>query len=96
MIKVLIIGQNGQVSTYLQRELIGDYKVVVADRSQLDLLKLDEIQGKLESINPDIIINPAAYTAVDLAEKEQQQADAINHLAVNEIADYCALSLIHI
>ena len=90
MIKVLIIGQNGQVSTYLQRELIGDYKVVVADRSQLDLLKLDEIQGKLESINPDIIINPAAYTAVDLAEKEQQQADAINHLAVNEIADYCA------
>ena len=90
MTNVLIIGQNGQVSTYLQRELIGDYKVVVADRSQLDLLKLDEIQGKLESINPDIIINPAAYTAVDLAEKEQQQADAINHLAVNEIADYCA------
>lgn len=90
MYSVLIIGQNGQVSRYLQKELDGDYAVLVASREQLDLLELDQIQPSLTALQPSLIINPAAYTAVDLAEQEQQQANAINHLAVAEIADYCA------
>ena len=87
---VLVIGQNGQVSTYLQQQLQGDYEVIVAGRDKLDLLKLDQIQATLAEIQPSVIINPAAYTAVDLAEQESDQADAINHLAVVEIAEYCA------
>ncbi|MCL4129807.1 UNVERIFIED_CONTAM: hypothetical protein GTU68_048922 [Idotea baltica] len=87
---VLVIGQNGQVSTYLQQALQGDYQLVVAGRDQLDLLQVGKIRSVLGRLKPSVIINPAAYTAVDLAEQETQQADAINHLAVAEIAEYCA------
>lgn len=90
MKSVLIIGQTGQVSTYLQKELTGEYEVIVAGRDQLDLLRPDIVQSALKKIAPTVIINPAAYTAVDLAEEEVQQADGINHLAVVEIAEYCA------
>lgn len=91
MKKVLIIGQNGQVSSYLQAQLSdkNNCLVIVAGRDKLDLLKLDEIQPSLSDIQADVIINPAAYTAVDLAEKETQQADIINHKAVAEIAEFC-------
>ena len=97
---VLLIGQNGQVTTYLQKVLSGSdhYKVAVAGREQLDLMKVDQVQASLASLNPDIIINPAAYTAVDLAEEETAAAFAINRDAVAEIAQYCAASsvpLIH-
>jgi len=90
MRSVLVIGQNGQVSTYLQRSLIGDYAVIVAGRKQLDLSKTGQIYAALEQIKPTIIINPAAYTAVDLAEQESELADTINRAAVAEIANYCA------
>ena len=98
MNSVLIIGQSGQVSTYLQKELTGHYQLVVAGRDQIDLLKPEQIKSVLTDIKPTVIINPAAYTAVDLAETEIEQADLINHLAVAEIADYCATTqtpLIH-
>ena len=98
MKKILIIGRNGQVTTYLQRHLKGDYKVIVAGREQLDLLQTETIQERLDSLNPDLIINPAAYTAVDLAEENTEQADIINHLAVAEIARYSeqmSVPLIH-
>ena len=92
---VLVIGQNGQVSSYLQQAFLqqplsGGYAMLAAGREQLDLLKVDQIQTALSELNPSLIINPAAYTAVDLAEQETQQANAINHLAVAQIAEYCA------
>lgn len=90
MTRILIIGQNGQVTTHLQRYLKGDYSLLVASRDQLDLLNLQKIQSVLKEFKPDVIINPAAYTAVDLAEQEQEQANIINHLAVAQIAAYCA------
>lgn len=90
MKKILIIGQNGQVSSYLQQQLQGDYELLVASRAQLDLLKVEQIKDALVALQPTVIINPAAYTAVDLAEQEEAQADAINHLAVAQIAEYCA------
>lgn len=98
MKSVLLIGQNGQVTTYLQRELAEEFELIVADREQLDLTELDAIQESLTELAPDIIVNPAAYTAVDLAEQESDLAFRINHLAVAEIAAYCARShtpLIH-
>ena len=96
MKSVLLIGQNGQVTTYLQKALSGSdqYNVVVAGREQLDLMKLDQVQTALALLKPDIIINPAAYTAVDLAEQETAAAFCINRDAVAEIADYSAASSI--
>jgi len=90
MKKVLLIGQNGQVTTYLQRVLKGNYQLVVAGREQLDLVKVGDIQAVLRTVAPDLIVNPAAYTAVDQAEQEQELAFTINCDAVAEIADYCA------
>ena len=89
MNSILLIGQNGQVTTYLQRALTGDYDVKVASRDLLDLTELDNIQPVLAKLNPSMIINPAAYTAVDLAEQESDLAFTINRDAVAEIAAYC-------
>ena len=93
---VLLIGQNGQVTTYLQKSLAESdlYKLVVAGRDQLDLMKVDQVQAALATLKPDVIINPAAYTAVDLAEQETAAAFCINRDAVAEIAQFCAASSI--
>lgn len=90
MSKVLIIGRNGQVSTYLQRELDSAYEVHVAGRDELDLSVVDSVYSALEQIAPAVIINPAAYTAVDAAEDESQAAFTINRDAVAEIARFSA------
>jgi len=87
MAKILLIGQNGQVTTYLQRVLNGDYEVEVAGRDDLDLSEVDSI---MEKSKPSLIINPAAFTAVDLAEEQQTEAFTINRDAVTQIAEYCA------
>ncbi len=98
MSKILIIGQNGQVSTYLQRRLAQGYTVHVAARDEIDLGEVDDIYAALENINPGVIVNPAAYTAVDAAETDTELAFRINRDAVAEIARYSQASetpLIH-
>ncbi len=98
MSRVLLIGQNGQVSTYLQRELNVGYDIMVAHRNQLDLSSPGTVYEILSDLKPMIIINPAAYTAVDAAEENADLAFAINRDSVAEIARYCAdhgVPLIH-
>jgi len=94
MEKVLLIGRNGQVTSYLQGVLNGDsnaeYELLVAGRDELDLNNIASIQPSLERFSPDVVINPAAFTAVDLAEDEKESAFRINRDAVAEIASYCA------
>ena len=94
MKSILIIGNNGQVSQYLQTALKKDYHVYATSRETLDLANTDSIQVSLttlfETYSPDLIINPAAYTAVDLAEQEQALAHKINAHAVAEIGLFCA------
>ena len=96
---IALIGQHGQVSTYLQSALSDaslDY--VVVGREQLDLTDTNNIQPVLTKLTPSLVVNPAAYTAVDLAEQEIEQAELINRDAVAQIAAYCEHSktpLIH-
>ncbi|MBL4674250.1 MAG: dTDP-4-dehydrorhamnose reductase [Arenicella sp.] len=90
-----MIGQNGQVTTYLQSAFKGDetlkgLELYVAGRDVLDLADVAGIETVLEDISADMIINPAAYTAVDLAEQEADAAFTINRDAVAAIAAYCA------
>lgn len=91
---ILIIGNNGQVSQYLQKVLKDNYNVFATSRSELDLAKTETIQLSLKALSekhlPSIVINPAAYTAVDLAEEEQELAHKINVKAVAEIGSFCA------
>lgn len=78
MYKVLITGAAGQLGrSLLQRTPDGAVSVGL-DRSQLDISDAAATLACIEEIDPDIIINAAAYTAVDKAESEQQQAYAIN------------------
>ena len=76
--RILLTGKNGQVGQDLQVFLprLGD--VVALDRQQLDLSRPDEIRRVIRELRPTLIVNAAAYTAVDQAEKEESLAWAIN------------------
>jgi dTDP-4-dehydrorhamnose reductase len=76
--KILLTGKNGQVGQDLQRFLPRFGEVVALDRQQLDLSRFDEIRRVIRQMRPALIVNAAAYTAVDLAEKERSLAQAIN------------------
>lgn len=87
MTKILLIGSAGQVGQEVQRllELQGqDY--IACDRQTLDLSNTTLIEGYICNVRPEIIINCSAYTAVDQAETDIEQAFLINHLAVEAIA----------
>ena len=94
MKKILIIGKGGQVSENLIALLSNNkkYQFLALGQKQLDLSRSQEVVAKLNTLNfqPDVIINAAAYTAVDLAEDERVKCDNINNISVREIAHYAA------
>lgn len=85
--KVLINGRHGQVSHELQRRLRAVGELIVLGRDQLDLAQPEQIRRQVQNIRPDLIINAAAHTAVDLAESEPQAAFAINAVAPGVLAE---------
>ncbi|MHC8408170.1 dTDP-4-dehydrorhamnose reductase [Pseudomonas sp. TMB3-21] len=85
--RILISGKHGQVSRELQRRLGSVGEVIVPGREQLDLLRPEHIRQQVRTIRPDLIINAAAYTAVDLAESEANTAFAINATAPRIFAE---------
>ena len=99
--KILVTGANGQLGSEL-KELSSHYSQfewVFADRSVLDLSDLVSISKVLDTIQPQIIINCAAYTAVDKAEIETELADVLNHQALGVVAQWSAnhdCSLVHV
>lgn len=91
MPRILITGAGGQLGSEL-KGLLGKeegFETFFLDRKQLPLEQTMLIQDILGMYEPDIIIHAAAYTAVDRAESEPELADAVNHLATEEIAQYC-------
>lgn len=101
MEKILVTGSNGQVGSELRllSESYSQFEWFFADRSQVSLDNLSVLEKQLEEIHPNIIINCAAYTAVDKAESEKELANTINHLAVGVFAQWCLKNnskLIHI
>jgi len=85
--KILLTGKNGQVGAELARLLPPLAEVIALDRRDLDLSKPDEIRRMIREHCPQIIVNAAAYTAVDLAEKEEELALAINGHAPSVMAE---------
>ncbi|MEZ2309407.1 dTDP-4-dehydrorhamnose reductase [Paraburkholderia sp. RCC_158] len=75
---VLLTGVSGQVGFELRRTLQGLGRIVAADRAALNLTDRASIRRYVRSLRPDIIVNPAAYTAVDQAESDVATARAIN------------------
>jgi len=101
--KILLTGVNGQVGHAIQRlshsELSNrDWQWMALSRAQLDLSSPDAIREAMKTFQPDVIVNPAAYTAVDKAESEPALAHAVNALAPQILAEEAAkqgASLIH-
>ena len=101
MINILVTGANGQVGSEL-RVLSNDYSAYnffFTNRDSLDITNEEAIKNFIEINNINIIINTAAYTAVDKAEDDIENSDKVNHLAVknlSEIAKDKNIKLIHI
>jgi dTDP-4-dehydrorhamnose reductase len=83
--KILLTGKNGQLGQALQTRLrglvgLGDtlVEVLAVDRTQLDLSNPESCRALMQSFQPDLVINAAAYTAVDKAEQEEALAFAVN------------------
>lgn len=90
LLKVLLIGANGQVSTELQRRLAGKVQLSVLGSAVLDLTDPSAIREQVRAYQPGLIINPAAHTAVDKAESEPELALAINATAPGVLAEEAA------
>ncbi len=84
--RILLTGRAGQVGTALAPELASLGELSAFDRQSFDLLDLQSVRRKIEAEKPDIIVNAAAYTAVDRAERERDLAFAVNFQAVKELA----------
>ncbi len=87
MRKILLTGKNGQVGWELQRTLAPLGQVIALDSSELNLADADAVRRKVREIQPNIIVNPAAYTAVDKAESEPDLAMAVNGIAPGVLAE---------
>ena len=85
--KILITGKNGQVGWELERILGPVADVIALDRAQLDLSNEQQLVETVRGIKPNIIINAAAYTAVDKAETEIELAHHVNAMAPKILAE---------
>ena len=87
--RVLIAGRHGQVSRELQA-VLSQHDLLVVGHEQLDLADSEAIRRQVRELRPDLIINAAAHTAVDLAESEPELAFAINATAPGVLAEEAA------
>ena len=85
--KVLIVGANGQLGRGLTESAPGDAEIVRHDIDTLDIADREAVEAVVEAVQPDILFNAAAYTAVDKAESEEALALAVNGTAVGLLSE---------
>ena len=96
--RILVVGSAGQLGRELERIFIDVGPVVAVDRNSVDLSDPDQTREVVRRAAPDVILNAAAYTAVDRAESEMPLAHAINALAPRVLAEEavaCNALLVH-
>jgi dTDP-4-dehydrorhamnose reductase len=85
-LRILITGATGQIGWQLQRTLAPLGEVIACTRAQLDLADPEAAAKSVQDLAPDIVVNAAAYTAVDKAEREPELAHTVNAVAPGRIA----------
>jgi len=99
MTSILLIGAEGQLGQELQKTLLPLGAVIRVSRDQMDLTQPGQIRQMIDDHQPQLIVNAAAYTAVDKAESEPELAHAVNGLApavMAEMAQKLGIALIHL
>lgn len=101
MKKILITGGNGQLGSELRflSKIYAQFEWIFTDYQELDMCNLEKLETELTNINPQIIINCAAHTAVDKAESELELSDVLNHKSVAILAKWSQANdcqLIHV
>src|ERR1700736_206220 len=87
--KIVIVGTGGRLGAAVMRSLSGKFDVVGLNHAQLDLADAKQIHAKINNLEFDVLINAAAFTNVDLCEKERGQAFQINAEAPRSLAEIC-------
>ena len=90
MTRILITGVSGQIGSEAARRVAGFATVIAADRGRLDLSQPSALAATLDALAPDVIVNSAAYTAVDRAEDERDLAFTVNAESPGIIARWAA------
>lgn len=96
--KIMITGANGMLAKAV-KERFKDEALICTDIEELDITKIDAVQKCVESLKPDVLINCAAFTAVDKAEEYYEQAYRINTMGPENLAIACSKTetlLVHI
>jgi dTDP-4-dehydrorhamnose reductase len=88
--KILLTGKDGQLGFELLRALAPLGEVVASGRAECDLLDTDALRALVRRVAPDVIVNPAAYTAVDRAESDRETAFAVNARAPGVLGEEAA------
>ena len=86
-VRILLLGKDGQVGWELQRSLVPLGELIALGRQETDLEDLDALRRCVRAHRPEVIVNAAAYTAVDKAEAEPEKAQRINAGAVDVLAE---------
>ena len=97
--KVLITGKNGQLGKQLQKQVPANTTLIAHSRDTLDIANKEQVFAVLKQEQPDLVINAAAYTAVDKAEADCEQAHLINARGPENLALACrelGIRLIHV
>ena len=85
--KILLLGENGQLGSCLKKNLLNK-NLISASKKKINLCYTSDAIKKIDEIKPNIIINAAAYTNVNLAEVNEKEAFLVNSKSVKEIAKY--------
>ena len=87
---IVIIGKSGQLAFELSRELENsEHQVTFLGRNDIDITNASNVEETLSPLSVDVLINASAYTAVDKAEEDIEACNAINVLAVENLAKFC-------